>query len=240
MQKSINFILYSYNKIKLYVSRLSKIYFHKIVKKTKLIIWYQEAFIMKNVKKVSKVLCAFGVSTVLLAGVVGAASNHAYNNHSNWNGVGSVAPSAQANYSVDYMGAVTVFHQQFPGASVKSISYDAKHNPYYEVEGYYNNREVEIKVDEATGQIVGKEVKGYTKGNKAINVQNIIIPEVAETKAIEKVGADFQTMEWTVERENGRAVYEFDMTTGGGKKAEVKVDGMNGKVLSAKVKNTKY
>jgi len=151
---------------------------------------------MKNVKKVSKVLCAFGVSTVLLAGVVGAAR--------------------------------------------KSISYDAKHNPYYEVEGYYNNREVEIKIDEATGQIVGKEVKGYTKGNKAINVQNIIIPEVAETKAIEKVGADFQTMEWTVERENGRAVYKFDMTTGGDKKAEVKVDGMNGKVLSAKVKNTKY
>ena len=34
---------------------------------------------MKNVKKVSKVLCAFGVSTVLLAGVVGAASNHGYN-----------------------------------------------------------------------------------------------------------------------------------------------------------------
>ena len=204
-----------------------------------MIFWYQEALIMKNVKKVSKVLCAFGVSTVLLAGVVGAASNHA-NHHSNWNGIGSVAPSAQANYSVDYMGAVTVFQQQFPGASVKSISYDAKHNPYYEVEGYYNNREVEIKVDEATGQIVGKEVKGYTKGNKAINVQNIIIPEVAETKAIEKVGADFQTVEWTVERENGRAVYEFDMTTGGGKKAEVKVDGMNGKVLSAKVKNTKY
>jgi hypothetical protein len=45
---------------------------------------------MKNVKKVSKVLCAFGVSTVLLAGVVGAASNHAYNNNSNWKGVGSV------------------------------------------------------------------------------------------------------------------------------------------------------
>ena len=182
---------------------------------------------MKNVKKVSKVLCAFGVSTVLLAGVVGAASNHAYNNNSNWKGVGSVAPSAQANYSVDYMGAVTVFQQQFPGATVKSISYDAKHNPYY-------------KVDEATGQIVGKEVKGYAKANKTINVQNIIIPEVAETKAMEKVGSDFQTMEWTVERENGRAVYEFDMTTGGGKKAEVKVDGMNGKVLSAKVKSTKY
>ncbi|ETJ22053.1 MAG: Peptidase propeptide and YPEB protein, partial [Veillonella sp. DORA_A_3_16_22] len=112
--------------------------------------------------------------------------------------------------------------------------------PYYEVEGYYNNREVELKVDEATGQIVGKEVKGYAKASKTINVQNIIIPEVAETKALEKVGSDFQTMEWTVERENGRAVYKFDMTTGGDKKAEVKVDGMNGKVLSAKVKTTKY
>ena len=188
---------------------------------------------MKNVKKVSKVLCAFGVSTVLLAGVVGAASNHGYNNH-------SVAPSAQANYSVDYMGAVTVFQQQFPGATVKSISYDAKHNPYYEVEGYYGNREVELKVDEASGQIVGKEVKGYSKASKTINVQNIIIPEVAETKAMEKVGSDFQTMDWTVERENGRVVYEFDMTTGGGKNAEVKVDATSGKVISAKVKNTKY
>ena len=52
----------------------------------------------------------------------------------------------------------------------------------------------------------------------------------AETKASGKVGSDFQTVDWTVERENSRAVYEFDMTTGGGK-AEVKVDGMNGKVF---------
>ena len=47
-------------------------------------------------------------------------------------------------------------------------------------------------------------------------------------------------MEWTVEREGGRVVYEFDMTTGGGKNAEVKVDATSGQVLSAKVKNTKY
>ena len=47
-------------------------------------------------------------------------------------------------------------------------------------------------------------------------------------------------MEWSVERENGKVVYEFDMTTGGDKKAEVKVDATSGKVLSSKVKNTKY
>ena len=195
---------------------------------------------MKMLKKYQRYYVHLALVQYYQQALVGAASNHDLQQQQQLERRCSVAPSAQANYSVDYMGAVTVFQQQFPGASVKSISYDAKHNPYYEVEGYYNNREVEIKVDEATGQIVGKEVKGYTKGNKAINVQNIIIPEVAETKAIEKVGADFQTVEWTVERENGRAVYEFDMTTGGGKKAEVKVDGMNGKVLSAKVKNTKY
>ena len=32
MQSNINFILYSYDDIKLCISRLSKIYFHKIVK----------------------------------------------------------------------------------------------------------------------------------------------------------------------------------------------------------------
>lgn len=197
---------------------------------------------MKNVKKLSKVLCALGVSTVLLAGAVSAANHGAYNNRSNWDGVGSVTPSNQQNSSVDYMGAVTTFHQYFPNATVKSISYDAKHNPYYEVEGFSGNREVELKVDEASGQVISKEAKKYgsSKSNKTFNVQNIIIPEVAETKAIEKVGSDFQTMKWTVEREGGRIVYEFDMTTGGGKNAEVKVDATSGQVLSAKVKNTKY
>ena len=44
---------------------------------------------MKKVNNLSKVLCALGVSTVLIAGVACAAST--YPAPSSWNGIGSVA-----------------------------------------------------------------------------------------------------------------------------------------------------
>ncbi len=96
-------------------------------------------------------------------------------------------------------------------------------------------------MDEATGQIVSQKVKPAKNANKkGINLKQTIIPETAETKALEKVGGDFQTMEWELEKQGSKVVYEFDMTNGGDKKATVKVDAMTGQVLSSKVKTTKY
>ena len=183
---------------------------------------------MKNSKSMKKVLCALGMSTLLAAGVVGAASTtngaamQAANKpamQSTWNGMGAVQPG-QKSTEIDYVGALTTFQRQFPGAMVSSLSYDAKHHPTYEVEGFTKTHSLELKVDEATGQT--------------------IIPETAETKALEKVGGDFQTMEWELEKQGSKVVYEFDMTNGGDKKATVKVDAMTGQVLSSKVKTTKY
>ena len=65
-------------------------------------------------------------------------------------------------------------------------------------------------------------------------------PLVHETRAIERVGSDFQTMEWELEMDGNKLVYKLDMTNGGDKKADVKIDAISGKVLSAKVKTTKY
>lgn len=50
---------------------------------------------MKKVNNLSKVLCALGVSTVLIAGVASAAP--AYPAPSSWNGVGSVASPMQSS-----------------------------------------------------------------------------------------------------------------------------------------------
>ena len=78
------------------------------------------------------------------------------------------------------------------------------------------------------------------KKSHSFNPQNSITPESAETKAIERVGSDFQTMEWELEMDGNKLVYKLDMTNGGDKKADVKIDAISGKVLSAKVKTTKY
>lgn len=204
---------------------------------------------MKNSKSMKKVLCALGMSTLLAAGVVGAASTtngaamQAANKpamQSTWNGMGAVQPG-QKSTEIDYVGALTTFQRQFPGAMVSSLSYDAKHHPTYEVEGFTKTHSLGLKVDEATGQIVSQKVKPAKNANKkGINLKQTIIPETAETKALEKVGGDFQTMEWELEKQGSKVVYEFDMTNGGDKKATVKVDAMTGQVLSSKVKTTKY
>ena len=92
-----------------------------------------EVINMKKVNNLSKVLCALGVSTVLIAGVACAAST--YPAPSSWNGIGSVASPMQSS-EIDYVGAVTTLHRYYPDAMVTSISYDAKHHPTYEVEAY--------------------------------------------------------------------------------------------------------
>ena len=198
-----------------------------------------------------------------------------------WNGVGSVMPSMMDMKQVDYKGAVTTFMSMYPNAQVTSISYDGKHHPMYEVEGFSNGQKMEIHMTEA-GEVMSTEVKAMKhdmkpmhmkKDNmmksmdmnhgkmmkhgsmmhgqgmpsmedrmmaKSFNVNDIIMPEVAETKAQEKVGGMYQAMEWTVEKEHGRLMYELDMIDGSGKEAEVKVDAMTGAIINVEMKQTKY
>ena len=186
-----------------------------------------------------------------------------------WNGVGSVMPSMMDMKQVDYKGAVTTFMSMYPNAQVTSISYDGKHHPMYEVEGFSNGQKMEIHMTEA-GEVMSTEVKalkhdmkpmhmkkdkmmkqGSMMGHgmmskedrmmgKSFNVNDIIMPEVAETKAQEKVGGMYPAMEWTVEKEHGRLMYELDMIDGSGKEAEVKVDAMTGAIINVEMKQTKY
>ena len=180
-----------------------------------------------------------------------------------WNGVGSVMPSMMDMKQVDYKGAVTTFMTMYPNAQITSISYDGKHNPTYEVEGYAGGQKIEMHIRE-NGEILDTEVKPMKHGSngkhmkkhgsmmygqamkgmhgmsKAFDVNDIIMPEVAETKAQEKVGGSFEAMDWSVEKDNGRLMYELDMIDGSGKEAEVKVDAMTGEVINVKMQTSKY
>ena len=180
-----------------------------------------------------------------------------------WNGVGSVVPSVLPLSDVDYKGVVTKFKSLYPDAQIVGISYDGKHNPTYEVDGIVDGLKIEMHIRE-NGDILNTEVKPMKHGSqgkhmkqqgsmmygqamkgshsmsKAFDVNDIIMPEVAETKAQEKVGGTFEAMDWSVEKEHGRLVYELDMIDGSGKEAEVKVDAMTGEIINVKAKTSKY
>ena len=223
---------------------------------------------MKKMFRLGATVMAFGAGLMMAAGVANAANTAAMQSMpvdqmakiSSWNGVGSVVPSVLPLSDVDYKGVVTTFKSIYPDAQITSISYDGKHNPTYEVDGIADGLKIEMHIRE-NGDILNTEVKPMKPGkhakqhgsmmygqamkgshsmSKAFDVNDIIMPEVAETKAQEKVGGTFEAMDWSVEKEHGRLVYELDMIDGSGKEAEVKVDAMTGEVINVKMKTSKY
>ena len=221
---------------------------------------------MKKMFRFGATVMALGAGLMMASGVANAAKVQSIPADqmakiNSWNGVGSVVPSVLPLSDVDYKGVVTKFKSLYPDAHIVGISYDGKHNPTYEVDGIVDGLKIEMHILE-TGDIINTEVKpmkhdgkhmkkqgsmmygqamkGGHSMSKSFDVNDIIIPEVAETKAQEKVGGMFEAMDWSVEKDHGRLVYELDMIDGSGKEAEVKVDAITGEIVNVKMKTSKY
>lgn len=221
---------------------------------------------MKKIFRLGAAVMALGAGLMMASGVANAAKVQGVPTDqmakiNSWNGVGSVVPSVLPLSDVDYKGVVTTFKSLYPDAQIVGISYDGKHNPTYEVDGIVDGLKIEMHIRE-NGDIINTEVKpmkhdgkhmkkqgsmmygqamkGSHSMSKSFDVNDIIMPEVAETKAQEKVGGTFEAMDWSVEKDHGRLVYELDMIDGSGKEAEVKVDAMTGEVIYIEMKTSKY
>ena len=221
---------------------------------------------MKKMFRFGAAVMALGAGLMMASGVANAAKVQSIPADqmakiNSWNGVGSVVPSVLPLSDVDYKGVVTKFKSLYPDAHIVGISYDGKHNPTYEVDGIVDGLKIEMHILE-NGDIINTEVKpmkhdgkhmkkqgsmmygqamkGGHSMSKSFDVNDIIIPEVAETKAQEKVGGMFEAMDWSVEKDHGRLVYELDMIDGSGKAAEVKVDAITGEIVNVKMKTSKY
>lgn len=221
---------------------------------------------MKKIFRFGAAVMALGAGLMMASGVANAAKVQSIPADqmakiNSWNGVGSVVPSVLPLSDVDYKGVVTKFKSLYPDAHIVGISYDGKHNPTYEVDGIVDGLKIEMHIRE-NGDIINTEVKpmkhdgkhmkkqgsmmygqamkGGHSMSKSFDVNDIIIPEVAETKAQEKVGGMFEAMDWSVEKDHGRLVYELDMIDGSGKEAEVKVDAITGEIINVEMKTSKY
>ena len=221
---------------------------------------------MKKMFRFGAAVMALGAGLMMASGVANAAKVQSIPADqmakiNSWNGVGSVVPSVLPLSDVDYKGVVTKFKSLYPDAHIVGISYDGKHNPTYEVDGIVDGLKIEMHIRE-NGDIINTEVKpmkhdgkhmkkqgsmmygqamkGGHSMSKSFDVNDIIMPEVAETKAQEKVGGMFEAMDWSVEKDHGRLVYELDMIDGSGKEAEVKVDAITGEIINVEMKTSKY
>lgn len=91
--------------------------------------------------------------------------------------------------TVGYSGAVNLFKQYYGAAvKIKSVSYDGKHHPYYEVEGYTQDAEKEMKISAETGEVISIKTDAPDKGRekKSIDTDGILPPQLVTAAALKK------------------------------------------------------
>ena len=150
----------------------------------------------------------------------------------------TTAPSQTQIKDVGYESALALFRSYYgDNVRIKSIGYEGKHRPYYEITGYTETAKKEMKVLAETGEIIAiktKEIDGNAD-SRTLNLSKLIKPEVAVAGALKKAGDTFQVAEWEVEIEkDGHPYYEVEMIDDGGRDMKVTTEALTGKIVYAK------
>ena len=150
----------------------------------------------------------------------------------------TTAPSQTQIKDVGYESALALFRSYYgDNVRIKSIGYEGKHRPYYEITGYTETAKKEMKVLAETGEIIAiktKEIDGNAD-SRTLDLNKLIKPEVAVAGALKKAGDTFQVAEWEVEIEkDGHPYYEVKMIDDGGRDMKVTTEALTGKIVYAK------
>lgn len=150
----------------------------------------------------------------------------------------TTAPSQTQIKDVGYESALALFRSYYgDNVRIKSIGYEGKHRPYYEITGYTETAKKEMKVLAETGEIIAiktKEIDG-SADSRTLDLSQLIKPEVAVAGALKKAGDTFQVAEWEVEIEkDGHPYYEVKMIDDGGRDMKVTTEALTGKIVYAK------
>ena len=145
----------------------------------------------------------------------------------------SAAKVNTSQIKLDEQVAVKKFNQKYANAKVEEITLESHFKKYrYEITGFDNSKEYTVEINAKTGKILKSESERLDKNdqNTALDLSKLISRKKA-TKAAEKAAKKGQAQEWTLESENGQAIWEITVVNGR-QKVDVKVNANNGNVLN--------
>lgn len=127
--------------------------------------------------------------------------------------------------------AVDIFHDHFKDDSIniKSIKLDFFNEALdYVIEGFKDGNEYELRIAAPNGEVVEEKTdKDDDSDEKALDLKNIITAKEAMEKALEGQKEGAWVVEYELEVDDGKAVYDIDVENG----TDVKVDATTGEVI---------
>lgn len=127
--------------------------------------------------------------------------------------------------------AVDIFHAHFKDDSIniKSIKLDFFNEALdYVIEGFKDGNEYELRIAAPNGEVVEEKTdKDDDSDEKALDLKNIITAKEAMEKALEGQKEGAWVVEYELEIDDGKAVYDIDVENG----TDVKIDATTGEVI---------
>lgn len=127
--------------------------------------------------------------------------------------------------------AVDIFYDHFKDDSIniKSIKLDFFNEALdYVIEGFKDGNEYELRIAAPNGEVVEEKTdKDDDNDEKALDLKNIITAKEAMEKALEGQKEGAWVVEYELEIDDGKAVYDIDVENG----EDVKVDATTGEII---------
>lgn len=127
--------------------------------------------------------------------------------------------------------AIKIFHDHFKdeAINIKSIKLDFFNEALdYVIEGFKEGNEYELRIAADNGAIVDEKTeKDDDKDEEALDLSKIIKAEDAMKKALEGQKEDAWVVEYELEIDDGKAVYDIDIENG----QDIKIDAVTGEII---------
>lgn len=127
--------------------------------------------------------------------------------------------------------AVDIFYDHFKDDSIniKSIKLDFFNEALdYVIEGFKDGQEYELRIAATNGAVVEEKTdKDDDTDEEALDLKNIITAQEAMEKALEGQKEDAWVVEYELEIDDGKAVYDIDVEDG----EDVTIDATSGEII---------
>ena len=131
--------------------------------------------------------------------------------------------------------ALNIYMEKYPNTIVKEVELELKSGQFvYEIEGYDDDQEYELKIDSTNGNILEVEIEFYKGNQDRITREATDKIEPLVEKALKEAGEGTALYEYELDIENRRFVLEIKMTLADGQYVNHKYDLDTGDLIRKK------
>lgn len=140
--------------------------------------------------------------------------------------------AAYADIKVTPEKAFDIFTERYPDRNVRKLQLDFEQGSYvYEVEGYDNTKEYELKIDPVDGNILKEQQDDLDNNQGEITIEDVNKIQELIGRALKDAGNGYKIDEWTLKPQNGQTIFSIEVVNDANHDIEYKFNVNTGELI---------